>query len=224
MPPTEVYLETGAKRAFASAAEWPGWCRSGSDEAAALDALIAYAPRYRSAIGRAGRGLAVPKTRTDLHIAEHLDGNSTTDFGAPGAIARAEARDIDPRGVARLAAVMTACWKRFDELADAADGRPLRKGPRGGGRDREKIRKHVAEAEGSYLSALGGKAPRGGADVDTQLAATHEAFLAALSSRAKGELPSRGPRGGERWPARYAARRAAWHVLDHAWELEDRTE
>ena len=24
------------------------------------------------------------------------------------------------------------------------------------------------------------------------------------------------------WPHRYAARRIAWHVLDHAWEMEDR--
>ena len=26
------------------------------------------------------------------------------------------------------------------------------------------------------------------------------------------------------WPARYAARRIAWHVLDHAWEIEDRSD
>jgi len=29
---------------------------------------------------------------------------------------------------------------------------------------------------------------------------------------------------GGRWPARYAARRIAWHILDHAWEIEDRAE
>jgi hypothetical protein len=38
----------------------------------------------------------------------------------------------------------------------------------------------------------------------------------------RGELAERGPRGGIRWPARYYVRRAAWHVLDHAWEIEDR--
>jgi hypothetical protein len=26
------------------------------------------------------------------------------------------------------------------------------------------------------------------------------------------------------WLPRYAARRIAWHVLDHAWEIEDRSE
>ncbi len=224
MPRIDVYLETGAKRAFASAGEWPGWCRSGKDEAAALDALLAYGPRYKSTIGRAGRGLVVPETRSELHVVERLDGNSTTDFGAPGVVARADRSALGARGVTRLAGIIAACWNRFDQLAMAAEGRSLKKGPRGGGRDRDKIRKHVAEAEEAYLSALGGDAPRGAGDVDAQLAATHEAFLAALSRSAKGEIPSRGPRGGERWPPRYAVRRAAWHVLDHAWELEDRIE
>jgi hypothetical protein len=26
------------------------------------------------------------------------------------------------------------------------------------------------------------------------------------------------------WPYRYAARRIAWHALDHAWEIEDRSD
>ena len=25
------------------------------------------------------------------------------------------------------------------------------------------------------------------------------------------------------WPLRYAVRRFAWHVLDHAWEIEDKS-
>jgi hypothetical protein len=36
-------------------------------------------------------------------------------------------------------------------------------------------------------------------------------------------IPARGPRGGKRWSAPYFVRRAAWHVLDHAWEIEDRS-
>ena len=36
--------------------------------------------------------------------------------------------------------------------------------------------------------------------------------------------PSDGsPVAGKKWPPRYAARRIAWHALDHAWEIEDRT-
>ena len=36
--------------------------------------------------------------------------------------------------------------------------------------------------------------------------------------------PSDGtPLAGRTWTARYAARRIAWHALDHAWEMEDRS-
>ncbi len=43
-----VYLEVGRRRTFAAALNWPGWCRSGKGEEAALEALAAYAPRYAS--------------------------------------------------------------------------------------------------------------------------------------------------------------------------------
>jgi hypothetical protein len=43
---TEVYLEVGQKKIFAGALDWPGWCRSGRDEEAALATLVEYAPRY----------------------------------------------------------------------------------------------------------------------------------------------------------------------------------
>jgi hypothetical protein len=37
--------------------------------------------------------------------------------------------------------------------------------------------------------------------------------------------PSKGgPLTEKGWPQPYAARRIAWHVLDHAWEIEDRTD
>ena len=37
--------------------------------------------------------------------------------------------------------------------------------------------------------------------------------------------PSDGsPIAGKKWPPRYAARRVAWHALDHAWEIEDRSD
>jgi hypothetical protein len=54
------------------------------------------------------------------------------------------------------------------------------------------------------------------------LHATRSAILQTLERAAQGAMPPAGPRGGQRWPARYFVRRAAWHVLDHAWEIEDR--
>jgi len=34
--PIPVYIESGAKKVFACAVDFPGWCRSGKDEASAL--------------------------------------------------------------------------------------------------------------------------------------------------------------------------------------------
>jgi hypothetical protein len=50
-----------------------------------------------------------------------------------------------------------------------------------------------------------------------------QAMLKALESAARGEIPERGPRGGVRWTPRYFVRRSAWHVVDHVWEIEDRS-
>jgi hypothetical protein len=47
-------------------------------------------------------------------------------------------------------------------------------------------------------------------------------MLDGLTAAAQGKIPAQGPRGGKRWSPRYFVRRVAWHVLDHAWELEDR--
>ena len=59
-------------------------------------------------------------------------------------------------------------------------------------------------------------------DLDEELDRTRQAVLDALAAAAHGEVPARGPRGGVIWTPRYFVRRVAWHVLDHAWEIEDR--
>lgn len=43
--PIHVYLEIGQKVIFAGVLMWPGWCRLGRDERAALQALCDYGPR-----------------------------------------------------------------------------------------------------------------------------------------------------------------------------------
>ena len=45
------------------------------------------------------------------------------------------------------------------------------------------------------------------------------AMLDVLGSPSDGS-----PIADRRWTARYAAGRIAWHALDHAWEMEDRSE
>ena len=41
-----IYLEVGSRRTFASAVDWPGWCRIGRDETTAIQTLFEYGPRY----------------------------------------------------------------------------------------------------------------------------------------------------------------------------------
>lgn len=217
-----VSLEIGTKRTFAGAVDWSGWARSGRDEASALEALLAYAPRYARVVGRSRLGFEAPSSASAVRVVERLPGNATTDFGAPDVPASADAEPLDAAAHGRLEKILKACWRAFDRAVEAAEGRDLRKGPRGGGRSVEKIVDHVVEAEGAgYLSRIGWKVPKG--TDDEWIARERATVLEALASVARDGVPP-APRGGARWSPRYFVRRAAWHVLDHAWEIEDRVE
>jgi hypothetical protein len=216
-----LILETGERRVFASAAEWPGWARAGRDEASALAALIDYAPRYARVVARARLPFAPPNDVSRLRVAERVPGNATTDFGAPGAPARLDARAVDDDDLARLRSILRAGWTALDDGATAARGRTLRAGPRGGGRSLAKIVEHVRSAEAGYLSALGWPF-RGDAKGRALLEQTRAAVLDGLAASARGDIAPRGPRGGVRWSARFFVRRLVWHALDHLWEIEDR--
>lgn len=197
-PQLGVYLEVGAKRVFVSAADWPGWSRSGKDEASALENLAAYRPRYAH-VAKLAR-LEIPKDPSILVI-ERNKGNATTDFGAPGVPARAEAKPIDAKDLERLASLVDAAWTYLDQVVAKAP-QELRKGPRGGGRDRDKMYEHVVDAELAYAKAIGLR--------------LRQPDRKALRAGFFHPVP------GAEWPVPYAMRRIAWHSLDHAWEIEDR--
>jgi hypothetical protein len=220
---SQVYLEIGRKRTFAAAVEWPGWCRPGRDESEALEALVEFAPKYSAVLAHTALGFEAPKSAGELAVVERLEGNATTDFGAPGVVPRLDLdRNCSPAEVQRLATILRAGWTAFDSATKAARGKTLATGPRGGGRALAAIIEHVVAADASYLGGVGWKAPKGVGPA-VQLAATREAILAALEASATGQIPAKGPRGGTRWPARYFVRRVAWHVIAHAWEIERRT-
>lgn len=218
-----VYLEIGAKRTFAGAIEWPGWCRIGRSEGDALEALLAYAPRYARVVEAAG--MTAPVAR-DLEVVERLAGGAGTDFGAPSVAPAADDRSLDPAELDRQSRLLTASWQAFDiawhEAGEA--GVALTLGPRGGGRDLPKMEDHVLGAEEAYLAGLGSRHPRvPGATVAHRMAAVRDTALATLAARARGE-PIPDPSQTKRsWPTRYFVRRSAWHALDHAWEIEDRS-
>lgn len=231
-----VYLERGTKRTFACAIDWPGWCRSGRDDASALQALVEAAPRYGRVVAHSRLGFVPPADTSSSRVVARLRGNATTDFGAPDVAPAADKRAVSDTDLRRFRTLLEACWRAFDAAVEAAKGTPLRKGPRGGGRDLGAIVQHVLDADAGYVGALGWKfaglsaADRaallrreriGGQRVE--LERTRRAMLDGIAASARGEIPARGPRGGVRWKPRYVVRRSAWHVLDHAWEIEDRS-
>jgi hypothetical protein len=211
-----VALELGSKKTFASAVDWPGWSRGAKTPELALEALAGYAPRYARAAKRAG--VELPK-HPSFDVVERVRGDASTDYGVPGRPVSADSEPMKNSEVERICALVDACWEEFDAVVKRAPAE-LRKGPRGGGRDRDKIIDHVigADFEG-YAPKLALKLSHPPIDDRKTIAANREAILDALRAGADGK-----PLREKGWPVRYAARRIAWHALDHAWEIEDRSE
>src|SRR5512144_2334259 len=111
----DVYLEIGTKRTFAGALDWPGWCRGGRDEASALQALCDYGSRYGHVVRTARLGFQAPAKESAFVVAERLEGNATTDFGAPGIAPANDAKPVDAAELQRFRKLLAACWESFDE-------------------------------------------------------------------------------------------------------------
>jgi hypothetical protein len=213
-----VTIEHTPKKTFASAVDWPGWSRSGKTEELALEALAAYGRRYASIARSANRPFPVAVTVEDLHIVERNAGGAGTEFGVPSGVTNGDARPMDAEEAGQRADLVAAAWALFDRVAAAAP-EELRKGPRGGGRNTSKVIDHVMEADRAYADVMGIKIKAFAADDLLAVGAMRDAMLDVLRAARSGE-----PLAGRRWPPRYAAHRIAWHALDHAWEIEDRTE
>ncbi|HET9442599.1 MAG TPA: hypothetical protein VFO65_04705, partial [Acidimicrobiales bacterium] len=104
-----VYLEIGSSKTFACALDWPGWCRAGKGEDAALEALAAYAERYRPVADLAGVRFA-KSAATSLEVVERIAGDGGTDFGVPGRPAAADAQALTATQARRLAGLVEAAW------------------------------------------------------------------------------------------------------------------
>ena len=213
----EVGEETGAKKAFVWALDWPGWCRGGKDTALAIEALIEHGPRYAVVATQAGLEFT-DLSALELDTVESVNGGAGTDFGVPSAITDRDRRPTMAEEAKRLASLVEAAWVVFDRVAAGAPAE-LRKGPRGGGRDRDKMIEHIIEADHAYAREMGVRLPPPSFDDRAAVEAERAAMLEVLRQPSDGS-----PLADRRWTPRYAARRIAWHALDHAWEMEDRTD
>jgi hypothetical protein len=215
--PIRVTIERTPKKAFATAADWPGWSRSGKTEELALEALAAYAPRYAVIADAEHRRFAATIGVDDLEVVERNEGSAGTEFGVPSRPTDQDARPLDADDAARLEGLVAAAWDLFDRTAAAAP-EELRKGPRGGGRNTSKVVAHVMDADRAYADVIGIKVKPFASDDRSSIRAMRDQMLEVLRGARDGA-----PLAGKRWPARYAAHRIAWHALDHAWEIEDRS-
>jgi len=214
-----VYVEAGDKKVFACSIDFPGWCRSAKTEELALEALAAYAPRYAEVAERAKAAFPAPARAGErFEVVERIKGKGATDFGVPHEIPEADAEPLTARQATRQVELMRAAWAVLDNIAKASPAE-LRKGPRGGGRDRDKMLDHVLGAEAGYARKLGIKHPQPEVGDTRAIKALRDELAETLRVASDGS-----PLVANGWPPRYAIRRIAWHVLDHAWEMQDRAD
>ena len=216
--PIRVMIEQGKKKTVASAFDWPGWDRGGKSEDEALAVLATYRPRYARVAELAGLAdefLATGK----MKVVERVTGTGMTDFYTLSARAAGpEQWPMSKSECERKIALLLACWAYFDDVASRVSGE-LRKGPRGGGRDRDRIVRHTNGAEIVEFAVKVGvvSSPAAWQKADkAQLRAHRDAFSAAIREYNVRRAPAR------TWTVQFLIRRCCYHMLDHAWEMEDR--
>lgn len=210
-----VTLEIGRRRSFAQAVDWPGWCRAGRDENLAVANLAAYADRYRAAVGSLADPLGTGAP--EITVIERVDGDVTTDFGAPGQTVPSDRRPLAQGEPQRLAAFLDACWTAFDAALAATpeEARPVKPQV---GRSPDTMRMHILGALRAYATWLSKPVPR---MVKDDPGASEKVIRGFVLEHVV-TLPVRLPFEDGKRTGPYAVRRECWHVLDHAWELEDR--
>jgi hypothetical protein len=215
--PLRVILELGQKRrVVAGAMDWPGLDRWGVSEDDALARLSSYVPRYAAVAALAGMTGEFAAAR-DVEVVERVPGSSSTDFwGIAHVPSQVERVVLPPAELERRLDLLRACWARFDDTA-ARVSAELRPGVRSAGRSRDQIIRHVHMSEPDQLSRkVEVRTPLDAVMTADGLAAHREAYLDAIRAYNADGRPARS------WPIQFLVRRTAYHVMDHAWELEDR--
>ncbi len=212
-----VTMESGpkGKRVVAVAPDWPGLERGARTEDGAIERLLAYVPRYAKVAQLAGMEAAFsPLARVD--VVERYLGTGSTDFwGISFAFSSIDKQTMVGGELNRELALMQACWVFFDDVRSRVSPE-MQKGPRGGGRDRDRIVSHIFANEQDWAKGLGVHTPDGAMLTGEGLKAHRDAYCHAIRDyHLLGKLAGK-------WPLRYLIRHTAYHTLDHAWEMEDK--
>lgn len=212
-----VALEIGpkGKKVVAVAPDWPGLERGGQTGEAAIERLHSYLPRYAPVATLAGMGAEFAGV-TAVDVVERYAGTGSTDFwGVSFAFSGIDRQDMSSEELERELRLMQACWAFFDAVRVRVSA-DLRKGPRGGGRDRDHIVRHTFGAERQFTEKVGVRTAQDALLTDEGPHAHRDAYRSAIRTfHATGNK-------ARTWPLRYLIRHTAYHTLDHAWEMEDK--
>jgi hypothetical protein len=218
--PVRTVIEHGTKdkRSVAFSLDWPGWNRGAKSAEVAFETLEAYRDRYRRIADLAGMA-AEFDVAGPLEIVEDRVGTGSTDFW--GISFSPSSTEHGPMGEAELERKITllrAAWAYFDGVA-ARVSPEMRKGPRGGGRDRDHIIRHTIRVESLDFAKQVGLTVADGEPLEPgALQPYREAYVAAMRNYNAGKVEPQ----MRKWTLPFLIRHSAFHTLDHAWEMEDK--
>jgi hypothetical protein len=218
--PIRVALEIGprGKKVVAVAPDWPGLERGAATGEAAIERLLSYVPRYAPVAQLAGMEAALAGV-TAAEVVEEYPGTGSTDFwGVSFAFSSLDRQAVPGEALERELALLRACWAFFDQVRSRVSAE-LQRGPRGGGRDRDRTVRHTFAAELDWAKKLDIRTPLDEMMAEEGLNAHRDAYCSAIR-----DCHSQGRLAGKmaKWPLRYLIRHTAYHTLDHAWEMEDK--
>ena len=198
------------------APDWPDLERGAKTEDAAIERVLSYLPRYAPVAQLAGMDEEFPATAT-AGVVEHYPGTSSTDFwGISFAFSDIDRQEMSSQELDRELTLMRACWAFFEDVRSRVSAE-LRKGPRGGGRDRDHIVRHtLASEQQDWAKKIGMRPSEDVTLTDEGLHAHRDADSTAIRAlHAQGKM-------ARTWPLRFLIRHTAFHTMDHAWEMEDK--
>src|SRR5438270_4874071 len=213
--PVRTVVERGpkGKKAVAFAVDWPGWSRGAKTPDLALAALESYRERYRPIAVAAGHAAQFDAAGR-LKVIEDRVGTGSTDFwGISFAPSSSEQGPMGDTEIDRKIKLLRASWAFFDGVAIRVSAE-MRKGPRGGGRDRDRIVRHTIHTEIElFAKRVGVRTPQDGAVTPEGLVAHRKAYVAGLRAYNRGKgRPMRS------WTLPFLIRHSAFHVMDPGWE------
>jgi len=217
--PVQTVVQRGpkGKKAVAFAVDWPGWSRGAKTPEVALELLRAYRQRYRPVAVAAGLAEEFDGAGPIDVVVDSVDVGSVDFWGISFSPSSIETEPMDDAELDRKVELLRACWDYFDDVAGRVSAE-MRKGPRGGGRDRVQIIRHTIRNESEeFAKRLGLRIAEEGALTPDGLRSHRETYVTAMRAYNAGE--------GKRmrtWNLPFLIRHSAYHTMDHAWEMEDK--